>query len=135
MCSWNWGKLNFLDKEFILALEKTWIINIWDKWTYISLFSFHPLFPLEHVFMYSISLIQGVMKLYTEISEVNRKIKVHKKNMSRKHALRFDQWKTFFENFTPTTVWLWDVYKLPRWIVVRDFSRTSFKLKRGIVPL
>ena len=31
--------------------------------------------------------------------------------MSCEHALNFDQWKTFSENFKPIRVWLWLIYK------------------------
>ena len=55
--------------------------------------------------------------------------------MLSEHALNFDQWKTFFENYEPMRVWLWLVYKFPRIIVARDFSPSSFKLESGILPL
>ena len=32
--------------------------------------------------------------------------------MSYKHALNFDQWKIFSENYKPMKVWLWLVYKI-----------------------
>ena len=40
--------------------------------------------------------------------------KVQEKNMSCERALNFNQWKTFYENYKPMTVWLWFVYKVYR---------------------
>ena len=55
--------------------------------------------------------------------------------MSRENAVKFDQQKTFSESYEPLLrFWLWLVYKVPRIIVVCDFSPSSFKLKRGIPP-
>ena len=48
------------------------------------------------------------------ISLNKRRSKVQEKNMSCEHALNFDQWKTFSENYKPITVWLWLIYKIYR---------------------
>ena len=37
---------------------------------------------------------------------IKRRSKVQEKNMSQEHALNFDQWKTFSENYKPMRVWL-----------------------------
>ena len=42
---------------------------------------------------------------------IKRRSKVQEKNMSCERALKFDLWKTFFENNRPMRVWLWLVYK------------------------
>ena len=55
--------------------------------------------------------------------------------MSCERALNFDQWKTFSENYKPMIVWLWLVYKFTENCQIPDFSPSSFKLKRGILPL
>ena len=43
---------------------------------------------------------------------IRKKSKVQETNMSYKHALNFDQWKIFSENYKPMKVWLWLVYKI-----------------------
>ena len=43
---------------------------------------------------------------------IKRRSKVHQENMSPKHGLNFDQWKSFFENFEPVRGWSWLVYKI-----------------------
>ena len=56
--------------------------------------------------------------------------------MSCERALNFDQRKTFSENYKPMRVWLWLVYKFAdNCQISRLFSESSFKLKRGILPL
>ena len=57
--------------------------------------------------------------------------KVQEKNMSCEQTLNFDQWKT-------TSQWEFDYglfTNLLRIIVSCDFSLSSFKLKKGILPL
>ena len=56
--------------------------------------------------------------------------------MSCERAINFDQWKTFSEKYKPMRVLLWLVYKFTEnFIVPHDISPSSFKLKRGILPL
>ena len=55
--------------------------------------------------------------------------------MSCERGLNFDQWKTFSENSKPMRVWLLLVYKFTENIVAYDFSQSSFKLRRDILPL
>ena len=54
--------------------------------------------------------------------------------MSCERGLNFDQWKTFSENHKPIRVCYGLFTNLPRIIVGCDFSPSSFKLKRGILP-
>ena len=62
------------------------------------------------------------------------KIKVQEKNTSCELAWNLNQWKTFSKNGKPRRVWLWFFYKLTRIIVACNFSPSSFKLIRGILP-
>ena len=48
--------------------------------------------------------------------------------MSREYALNLDQLKTLPENFKPVRLWFLLAYDSTKRIVVRDFSRISFKL-------
>ena len=57
---------------------------------------------------------------------IKRRSKVQEKNMSCERALNFYQWKIFPENYRPMIVCLW---------LACDFSPSSFKLKRRILPL
>ena len=67
---------------------------------------------------------------------IKRRSKVQEQNMSCERALNLDQWKTFSGNYKSMIVWLWLVYThLPRIDKFTDFSLSSFKLKRGILPL
>ena len=55
--------------------------------------------------------------------------------MSCEHDLNFDQWKTFSKTMSQ---WEFDYElftNLPRIFVDCDFSQSSFKLRRGILPL
>ena len=66
---------------------------------------------------------------------IKRRSKVQEKNMSCERPLTFDQLKSF-----PKTISQWEFDYglftiLPRIIVARDFSPSSFKLKSGILPL
>ena len=73
---------------------------------YIYIYLFHDWFPLEFVFIYSISL------MYRNLQEfIKRKSKIQEKNMSCQHVLNFDQWKTFSENYKLIRAWLWLFYK------------------------
>ena len=65
---------------------------------------------------------------------IKRRSKVQEKNMSCECGLNFDQWKTFSENSKPMRVYGLFT-NLPRIIVACDFSQSSFKLRRGILPL
>ena len=79
---------------------------------FIYLYLFHDWFSLEFVFIYSISLMWWEINFKQIFTKVNqKKIKWSKKDMSCKRALNFDQWKRFFKNYKPMTVWLWLVYK------------------------
>ena len=55
--------------------------------------------------------------------------------MSCERALNFDHWKTFSKNSKLLRAWLRLVYNLPRIVKFTDFSLSSLKLKRGILPL
>ena len=66
---------------------------------------------------------------------IKRRAKVQEQNLSRQIALNFDQWNAFYENYKPMRVWYGLLINLPRIIVACDFSPSSFKLKRGILPL
>ena len=62
---------------------------------------------------------------------IKRRSKVQEKNMSWQHALNFNQWKTLSH-------WEFDFVlftNLPRIVVAHDFSPSSFKPKRSILPL
>ena len=62
---------------------------------------------------------------------IKERPKVHEKKISLARTLNFDQWQTFFEK-----VFNYGQFrKLPRMTVVCDFAPSSFKLKRGILPL
>ena len=64
---------------------------------------FHDWFPMKFVFTNNISLVWW---------EINKIIsKPQEKKMSCEHALNFDQWKIFSENYKPMRVRLWLVYK------------------------
>ena len=60
-----------------------------------------------------------------------KKEKAHQKNMSRESTLKFDQWKTFSENYKLVKVWLWFVYiineKNFRLVLFTKRNRTSLK--------
>ena len=105
-----------------LHLKKTGFfnINIRKKWK--CLFLFHNWFPMKFVSKYLLKLIK-------------RRAKVQEQNLSRQIALNFDQWNAFYENYKPMRVWYGLLINLPRIIVACDFSPSSFKLKRGILPL
>ena len=60
-----------------------------------------------------------------------RRPRVQEKNTSWERALNFDEWNTFSEKEFDYGLFT----NLPRIIVTRDFSLSSFKLKRGILPL
>ena len=64
---------------------------------------FHDWFPMKFVFTNNISLV------WWEINKIISKLQ--EKKMSCEHALNFDQWKTFSENYKPMRVRLWLVYK------------------------
>ena len=55
--------------------------------------------------------------------------------MSCEHALNSNQEKKFSINYKPMRVRLGLFTNLPRIIVASHFSPSSFKLKRGILPL
>ena len=81
---------------------------------------FYDWFPMKFVFTYNTSLVWWN----------KRRSKVQEKNMSCEHTLNFDQWKTINQ-------WEFDYglfTNLPRIIVARCFSPSSFKLRRGILP-
>ena len=89
-------------------LETSWWLVLYD-W-----------FPTKFVFTYNTSLVWWN----------KRRSKVQEKNMSCEHTLNFDQWKTINQ-------WEFDYglfTNLPRIIVARCFSPSSFKLRRGILP-
>ena len=96
-----------------------------------SWLAFHDWFPMKFVFTNNISLVCW------EISK--RRSKVQEKNVSCEQALNIDQWKTFSENYKAMRAWLCLSLSLftnlPRIIVARDFSPSSFQLGRGILPL
>ena len=83
----------------------------------------HRSFPLNFAKFLRIPFklnTSGRLLLWTTASEtsntkhlelIKRRSKVQEKNMSCKHALNFDQWKTFSENYKPMRFWLWFVYK------------------------
>ena len=64
---------------------------------------FHDWFPMKFVFTNNISLV------WWEINKIISKLQ--EKKMSCEHALNFDQWKIFSENYKPMRVRLWLVYK------------------------
>ena len=92
---------------------------------------------LESLYSHTIFLWWGEKQTpntkYLEL--IKRRSKVQEKNMSYERALNFDHWKAFSENYKPMRVWLWFFTNLPRIIVARDFSTSSFKIKRSILPL
>ena len=64
------------------------------------------LFPLEFVFIYSISLMYKCLR-----ELIKRRSKVQEKYMSCERALNFDQWKSFSKKYKLVRVWLWLAYK------------------------
>ena len=66
---------------------------------------------------------------------IKRSSEVQEKNISCEHAFNFDQWKTFSKNYKPMRVWLWLVYKFTENYCCLRPSPSSFKLRRGIIPL
>ena len=75
-------------------------------------FFFHDWFPLEFVFTYNISLVCRMwweINIYTRVDK--KKIKSSRKEYATRTCFKFDQWKTFCENYKPIRVWLWLVYK------------------------
>ena len=119
MCSWNWEKLIF----FNINIGNKLMIGI--SWLVSHEVCIHG--------QYFFGVVRNKLKLLLESNK--RRSKVQEKNMSCERALNFDQWKTF-----PKTISQWEFdyglfTNLPRIIVARDFSPSSFKLKRGILPL
>ena len=64
---------------------------------------------------------------------IKKRSKMQEKNMSNKRDLNFDQWKTFSESQWQSDYDL--LTNLPRIIIVCHFSPSSFKIKKGILPL
>ena len=67
-------------------------------------------------------------------TRVNKK-KIRSSWKDGKHALNFDQWKTFHENYKPIRVCLWLLYKTTEKCCGLWFLRILFKPKSGILPL
>ena len=66
---------------------------------------------------------------------MKRRSKVQENNMSCERASNLDQCKTFSENYKPMRV---DYGLFTNLLIInlaRNFSQSSFKLKRGILPL
>ena len=86
---------------------------------------FHDWFPMKFVFTYNISLV------WWEINSKQKKIKSSRKAYVMWTCFKFwpmktiNQWKFDYGLFT----------NLPRIYVASDFSPSSFKLRRGILPL
>ena len=59
--------------------------------------------------LYSYTVFLWCIEIYKSLSKENHKIQ--EKNMSCQHALNFDQWKTFSENYKLIRAWLWLFYK------------------------
>ena len=98
-----------------------------------SLVSFEVCIHIQYFSMqWEINFIQSIS---TRVNYIKRRSKVPEKNTSCGRALNFEQWKTFSENCKRMRVWLWFVYKFTENIVACNFSPSSFKLKRGILPL
>ena len=66
---------------------------------------------------------------------IKRKSKVQEKNMPCQRGLNFYQSKAFSENCKPIRVCYVLPKNLPRIIVACNFSPSTFKLRRGILPL
>ena len=62
---------------------------------------------------------------------IKRRSKVQEKNMPCEGSLRFDQSKTFSENYRPMGLWLWLVYKFTEnYCRLRLFSKFIQTQKR-----
>ena len=114
MYSWNWEKI----KLFISNFNKCQCLFLFhEKNKRKSLFLFHGWFPLEFIFTDTIFLWR--VKISTWVNQ--------EKNMSCKHSLNFDQWKTLSKNYRPMRVWLWFVYKFTKnYFSLRLFSKFDF---------
>ena len=83
---------------------------------------FHDWFPVKFIFTYNTSLKKD-QKFKKRICRVNVKV------------WKFDQRKTFSENYKPMRVWLRLIYKIYRELLSLATFPSSFKLKRGIPSL
>ena len=100
--SWMFVKENPDRKEKTITLKNRFFSNIFN-------------INIRNKFMIGISCSLYSHTIFLWCSEKQtsnkRRSKVQEKNMSCEHALNFDQWKTFSENYKPMRVWLWLVYK------------------------
>ena len=81
----------------------------------IYFYLFDDWFPLEFVFICSISLMYKYL-----LELIKKRLKVQEKNMSCACALNFDQWKKFPKNHKSIRVSLWLVY---------NFTENNFCLR------
>ena len=86
---------------FQSTLKKHRILQYLNRWKSLSMFSLHHVFITYTSF--SIRYLLGL---------IQRRRKIHKKNMSRGCALNFDVWQTFSENCKQIRVWSWLVCKI-----------------------
>ena len=90
-----------------------------------------------------VHITSGRLLLWTTTSETSntkylqviKRSKFQEKNMSCERALNFDQRKTFSANYKSMRVYYGLLTNLPRIVKFTDFSLSSFKLKRGVLPL
>ena len=88
MCSWNHGTIRQMYNTFVL-----WFHNETENGKYVPI---------------CLCFITGCLwslYLYTAF------LWCEEKNISYEHALNFDQWKTFSENYKPMRVWLCLAYR------------------------
>ena len=133
LCSWNWEKLKFT-RSFNSTLKSRFLQHQYQEqvkmFAFISWLVSHE--ACIHI-QYFYCVARTLNTKYLEL--IKRRSKVQGKNMSCERALNFDQWRTF-----PKTISQWEsdyglFTNLPRIIKFTDFSPSSFKLKRGILPL
>ena len=90
-----------------------------------------------------VHITSGRLLLWTTTSETSntkylqviKRSKFQEKNISCGRALNFDQRKTFSANYESMRVYYGLLTNLPRIVKFTDFSLSSFKLKRGVLPL
>ena len=128
MCSWNWEKLKFIYKEFKFYIRKqVFSTSVLQTSSWLI---FLDWFPMKFVFTYNISLV------CREINSKQKKIKSSRKEYVMWTCFKFwPMWKHF-----PKTANQWEFdyglfTSLSIIIVARDFCPSSFKLRRGILPL
>ena len=98
MSSWNWVKSKFL-RSFNFILKNRFLQHQYQKQVKMLVFTS---WMVSHDVCIHIQYFFGVVRIssntkYLEL--IKRRSKIQEKNMFCQHALYFDQWKTFSENY------------------------------------